>query len=134
MRDNAESDEEEKNYNAMLDSMKKSRGRRFFKINGGEKEYKMYEVVAEFVKYLRRKGMTFETTDDFIKKYSQENVCHVSVNRNEVRRPEKCFETDYDGETFYVTKEWGLGSTGRNFDGLQKGIKQDYPDFMIEEI
>ena len=134
MRDNAESDEEERNYNAMLDSMKKSRGRRFFKINGGEKEYKMYEVVAEFVKYLRRKGMTFEATDDFIKKNSKENVCHISVNRNEVRRPEKCFEADYDGETFYVTKEWGLGSTGRNFDGLQKGIKQDYPDFAIEEI
>lgn len=134
MRDNAESDEEERNYKAMLDSMKKSRGRRFFKINGGEKEYKMYEVVAEFVKYLRRKGMTFEATDDFIKKYSKENVCHISVNRNEVRRPEKCFEADYDGETFYVTKEWGLGSIGRNFDGLQKGIKQDYPDFMIEEI
>ena len=134
MRDNAESDEEERNYNAMLDSMKKSRGRRFFKINGGEKEYKMYEVVAEFVKYLRRKGMTFEATDDFIKKNSKENVCHISVNRNEVRRPEKCFEADYDGETFYVTKEGGLGSTGRNFDGLQKGIKQDYPDFAIEEI
>ena len=134
MRDNAESDEEEKNYNAMLDSMKKSRARRFFKINGDDKEYKMYEVVAEFVKHLRCKGKTFEEVDEIIKKYSNENVCHVSINKNEVRRPEKCFEAHHDGETFYVTKEWGLGSTGRNFDGLQKGVKQDYPDFVIEEI
>ena len=135
MRDNAESVDEENSYKAMLDSMKKSKVRRFFKINEGEKEYKMYEVVAEFVKYLRRdKGMSFEEAEEVIKKYSQEGTGHVSVNRNEVKRSEKSFETDFEGEPFYVTKEWGLGSTGRNFDGLQKGIKQDYPDFVIKEI
>ena len=135
MRDNAESDEEEKNYSTMLDSMKKSRARRFFKINGGEKVYKMYEVVAEFVKYLRReKGMTFEDTEEIIKKYTQEGTCHVSVNRNEVKRSEKSIESDFEGEPFYVTKEWGMGNTGKNFDGLLKGVRQDYPDFVVEEI
>lgn len=135
MRDNADSEEEEQNFKAMLDSMKKSKVRRFFKINGDEKEYKMYEVVAEFVKYLRRdKGMTFEDAEEVIKKYSKEGNCHVSVNRNEVKRSEKSFETDFAGEPFYVTKEWGLGTPGRNFDGLQKGIKQDFPDFVIKEL
>ena len=130
-RDDAESDEEANNYIAMLDSMKKSKARRFFRINGNEKEYKMYEVVAEFVKFLRGKDETFESIDEFIKKYSNENVCHISVNKDNVRRPEKCFESDYEGQPFYVTKEWGLGVQGRNFDGLLKGIKKEHPDFQV---
>ena len=130
-RDDAESDEEANNYIAMLDSMKKSKARRFFRINGREKEYKMYEVVAEFVKFLRGKEETFESIDEIIKKYSNENVCHISVNKDKVRRPEKCFESDYDGQPFFVTKEWGLGSSGRNFDGLLKGIQKEYPEFQV---
>ena len=134
MRDNAESEEEEKTFKEILSSIKKNkRVRRFFKINGNNAEYKMYEVVAEFVKHLRRKGKTIEFVDDIIKQYTKENNCHVSTNRSEVRRPEKCFEANFDGEPFYVTKEWGLGSEGRNFDGLQKGIRRHYPDFVIQE-
>ena len=94
----------------------------------------MFEVVAEFVKYLLQKGKSFEEVDNIIKDYTKENVCHVSSNRSEVRRAEKSFESDYNGIPFYVTKEWGLGSTGRNFDGLLKGIIQHYPDFLIQEI
>lgn len=134
MMNNAETEEEEKNYASMLSSITKKRPRRYFQINGSEKELKMFEVVAEFVKYLLQKGKNFEEVDNIIKDYTKENVCHVSSNRSEVRRAEKSFESNYNGVPFYVTKEWGLGSIGRNFDGLQKGIKQHYPDFVIQEI
>ena len=134
MMNNAETEEEEKNYASMLSSITKKRPRRYFQINGSEKELKMFEVVAEFVKYLLQKGKNFEEVDNIIKDYTKENVCHVSSNRSEVRRAEKSFESDYNGIPFYVTKEWGLGSTGRNFDGLLKGIIQHYPDFLIQEI
>lgn len=134
MMNNAETEEEEKNYASMLSSITKKRPRRYFQINGSEKELKMFEVVAEFVKYLLQKGKSFEEVDNIIKDYTKENVCHVSSIRSEVRRAEKSFESDYNGIPFYVTKEWGLGSTGRNFDGLLKGIIQHYPDFLIQEI
>lgn len=133
MRDNAESEEEANNFVAMLDSMKKSKARRFFRIKDSDKEYKMYEVVAEFVKYLRKKGLSFESIEETIKNYSKEGICHISANKEKVRRSEKCFVSDYEGQPFYVTKEWGRGLQGRNFDGLMAGINRDYPDFQILE-
>lgn len=136
MRDNAESEEEENNYTAMLDSMTKSKVRRFFRINGSEYEYMMYEVVAEFVKFLlKNKGETFESAEKILKQYTREyTACHVSTNKTDVKRSEKCFEAIYEGQPFYVTKEWGLGSSDRNFDGLLKGIQRDYSDFMIKKM
>lgn len=43
------------------------------------------------------------------------------------------YEAEFEGITFYVTKEWGRGLKGRNFDGLLSGIKKDYPAFDVQE-
>lgn len=135
LRDTAETTEEKDNYSSMLDSIKKSRYR-FFTINDSPKEYKMYEVVAEFVKYMLGKpnSETFETLEKIIKKYTKEKTGHVSTSKSNVKRPDTCFETSYKGTPFYVTKEWGKGKPGYNFDGFQTGVNQDYPDFMIQEV
>lgn len=134
MRDNADTEEEEKEYTTMLASMSKSRTRRFFSLNGSDKKYMMYEIVAEFVKFLRRGGLSFEQIEQKIRDYTKEpSQCHISTNRSEVKRGEKSFEAEFEGTTFYVTKEWGRGLKGRNFDGLLLGIKEDYPAFDIQE-
>ena len=49
---------------------------------------------------------------------------------NEVFRSEK---NQHENNGIYVTKEWGMGYTGRNFSGLLAGINRDYPDFQIAE-
>ncbi len=131
MRDNAESEEEEKNYSAMLDSIKRSHARRYFSING-DKEYKMYEVVAEFVKYLLARNQSIDQIEKIIADCTKESRTHVSLDKTKVFRSEKCYEAQYEGGVFYVTKEWGLGKPGKNFDGLQKGINQRYSDFVIQ--
>lgn len=135
MRDNAESEEEAQGYNEILTSIKKSKARRFFTINGGEKRYMMYEVVAEFVIHMLKKNKSFDAIDKIIQKYTKEFDCHISTTRENVkRRPEKSFEAEYNGEHFYVTKEWGMGTPGKNFDGLMTCINKEYPDFVIREV
>ena len=133
---NAESDEEKKNYEEMLKSIQnqKSHVRRFFKINGNG-NYKMYEVVVEFVRKLLNEKKGYKEIDNIIREYSKEpSVCHVSDIKRDVKNADKSFEANYNGDTFYVTKEWGMGSPGKNFDGLMKKINQSYPEFIIQEV
>lgn len=130
-----ETEEEEREYETMLVSMSKSRTRRVFSLNGSDKKYMMYEIVAEFVKFLRRSGLSFEQIEHKIRDYAKEpSQCHISTNKSEVKRGEKSFEAEFEGTTFYVTKEWGRGLKGRNFDGLLSGIKKEYPAFDVQEI
>ena len=135
--DNAESEEEEKIYGAMLNSIKnqKTHIHRFFKINGNG-NYKMYEVVAEFVKERLKEGETYADIDKTIGEFSKEKtVCHISKTKESVKKSERSFEANYNGETFYVTKEWGMGKSDKNFDGLMKKINQnDSYKFNIQEI
>jgi hypothetical protein len=136
-RDSADTEEEAENYKSMLDSMRKSKVHRFFTINDEDTKYKMYEVVAEFVKFLLNKGVNFDDIERIIKDYTKENTtCHISPERANVKRHEKCFESKSDnGQSFFVTKEWGKGSKGRNFDGFQEGIERDYKsEFRVKEI
>ncbi len=135
--DNAESEEEKNIYGAMLNSIKnqKTHIHRFFKINGNG-NYKMYEVVAEFVKERLKEGETYEEIDKTIGEFSKEKtVCHISKTKASVKKSERSFEANYNGETFYVTKEWGMGIPDKNFDGLMKKINQNYYNkFNIKEI
>ena len=134
--DKSTSDEEKQDYETMLESMatRKSR-RRAFSVNG-KGAYKMYEVVAEFTKYLLRNNFNFNQIEGLIKQYTNEhNRCHVSINQTMVYRHEKSYyETDYEGTKFYVTKEWGMGSTSGNFGSFLPNVNGIYPDFQIKEL
>lgn len=131
----SESEEEEKDYQNMLNTITKTtRGRRFFVINNGGVQYKMYEVVAEFVKYRLSKGISMADIENDIKSWTKENVCHVSYKKEEVRRGEKSYEANYQGTPFFVTKEWGINEKGRNFSGFMSAVNKKYPDFQIAMI
>lgn len=131
----SESEEEEKDYQNMLNTITKTtRGRRFFVINNGGVPYKMYEVVAEFVKYRLSKGISMADIENDIKSWTKENVCHVSYKKDEVRRGEKSYEANYQGTLFFVTKEWGINEKGRNFSGFMSAVNKKYPDFQIAMV
>lgn len=128
----SDSEEEENNYRAMLSNIAKTtKARRFFVINNGNIQYKMYEIVAKFVQFRLAAGDTMDTIDGDISIWTKENVCHVSFEKNKVRRSEKCFESRYEDSPFYVTKEWGLNDNGRNFSGFEKEVNKQYPNFQI---
>lgn len=138
MRDEAMSDEEKEQYQEMIEAISVRKGiRRFFKINGNGK-YKMYEVLAEFAKYLLTQGKNLNDIETLIKKYTQEpNRNHISSNKGEVFRFDKHYHEAQDTKgniLFYVTKEWGLGNNGKNFSGILTNINNNYSDFRIEEI
>ena len=136
MIDSAEDSDEEGEYKTMLESIKKSKVRRFFKINGDGK-FKMYEVIAEFVKFLREKNKDYDEIEDIIKDYSDERRQHIATTEEDVFRGKEKggFESSYNNETFYVTKEWGYDKNSRkNFSGILQGINKNYKDFKVEEI
>ena len=111
-----------------------SRPRRFFQLNRAGR-YKMYEIVAEFVKYRLGKKATINSIEQEIRDYTNEkSQTHVSQNRDEVKRGEKSSEFEFEGNKYYVTKEWGNSGSGTNFKRLMKGINDQYTDFIITEI
>lgn len=131
----SESEEEEKDYQDMLNTITKTtRGRRFFVINNGGVQYKMYEVVAEFVKYRLNNVASMDDIENDIKSWTKENVCHTSYKKDEVRRGEKSYEANYQGTPFFVTKEWGINEKGRNFSGFMDAVNKKYPDFQIAMV
>ena len=132
----SESEEEEKDYRNMLNTITKTtRGRRFFVINNGGVKYKMYEVVAEFVKYRLSKGISMADIENDIKSWTKENVCHVSYKKDEVRRGEKSDEANFQSSPFFVTKEWGINENGKNFSGFMTAVNKKYAtDFQIAMI
>lgn len=135
MLSSSESEEEEKDYQNMLNTMNKTtKGRRFFVINNGGAQYRMYEVVAEFVKFRLSKGASIDEIETDIKKWTKESVCHTSYKKDEVRRGEKSYEANYQGTPFFVTKEWGIIEKGRNFSGFMDAVNKKYPDFQITMI
>lgn len=140
MCDNAETEEDQKNYEQILSSAKKTRSNRnrFFTINGNG-EYRMYAAVAEFVKYQLKCKKTLADIEKEIKIYTNEpKRDHISDLAEGVFRYNKHKHEDvYDNKRFYVTKEWGYDSTKKsnsNFTGLLKQINSKYKDFQIEEI
>ena len=140
-RDNADSPEEADGYTAMLESMNNTRTarRRAFSING-EGSYKMYEVVAEFVKHLREKGISYDDIEKLIKNYTHEdNRCHISQDQTKVYRylykdKPHYYEAKHNEETFYVTKEWGLVSEKGNFGSFLPSVNEKYQEFQIKEL
>lgn len=140
MRDNAESEEEQKNYTSMLETIAKNKKvHRFFTINNSSQQYKMYEVVAEFVKFKLSQleprtsiEEKMKAIENEIAEYSKrKKPCNVSLNKDDVVRPEKCFTSEYNGIPFYVTREWGLTDNGKNFSGILQNIEKNYPSFRV---
>jgi hypothetical protein len=140
MRDNAESEEEQKNYTSMLETIAKNKKvHRFFTINNSSQQYKMYEVVAEFVKFKLSQleprtsiEEKMQAIENEIAEYSKrKKPCNVSLNKDDVVRPEKCFTSEYNGIPFYVTREWGLTDNGKNFSGILQNIEKNYPSFRV---
>ena len=134
INDDDTTEEEQKEYESICNSMDKSKkSRRFFSINGNNDSLKMYEVLAAFVRYKLRKGATVEEIENEIKTATREpGQNHVSAIQSEVKRGEKSYSFEFDGTKYYVTKEWGLGTEGKNFDGFMKHVNDSYPDFRIE--
>lgn len=140
MKANAESEEEETNYKSMLETIAKNKkGRRFFTINNSSQQYKMYEVIAEFVKFKLSHSEPIISIEETMRAIEKEiagcskryNPCNVSLIKADVVRPEKCFTSEYNGTPFYVTKEWGLTENGKNFSGVLQHIEKNYPSFRI---
>lgn len=141
MKNDATDEDDRSDFNSMLESMKdrKSR-RRAFSING-KGEYKMYQVVAEFTKYLLEQKNNINVIEGLLKKYTNEKSrCHISDDKTKVFRymykDREHFHTDsYNNKEFYVTKEWGYDSKGdSNFAGFLKQVNKNYSDFHIDEI
>lgn len=132
----SESEEEEKDYQNMLNTITKTtKRRRFFVINNGGVQYKMYEVVAEFVKFRLKNGASMVNIENDIKNWTKENVCHVSFVKDDVRRGENSYEANYQDTPFYVTKEWGINENGRNYSGFMAAVNKKYPtDFQISMV
>lgn len=140
MRDSAETEEDQHNFEQILSSAKKTKSNRnrFFTIRGVGM-YKMYAVVAEFVKYQLKCKKSLVDIEKEIKTYTNEpKRNHISDSVENVYRYDKHYHEDvYDNKRFYVTKEWGYDSTKKsnsNFTGLLKQINAKYEDFQIEEI
>ena len=133
MRDNADTEEEENSYKKILVQINK-KPRRFFRINNRAEKFRMYEVVAEFIKHELDAGKTLQEVETFIKNATREqSQTHVSTNRDVVKRGEKAFEFNHSGKTYYVTKEWG-NSEKCNFKNLMGVINKSSTSFRIEEI
>jgi len=113
---------------------------RFFSINGIGK-YRMYEVIARFVKFRNGKKATIPEIDSELRGFAnQKNRCVVSSvesGQDGVYRNDLHFHCDKfdDGSIFYVTKELGMGEEGKNFDGIFNSINKIYgTEFKIEQI
>ncbi len=136
MKDDTKDDDDKKDFDSMLKSMTDRKSRRAFSINR-EGSYKMYQVVAEFTKYLRKQSKSFEDIEKLIKDFTKEHKrVHVSENKEKVYRYGKHYHEDtYNDKKFYVTKEWGYDSVSdKNFAGLFNNVNENYPDFRIDEI
>ena len=109
--------------------------RRFFSINGDGK-YKMYQVVEKYARYLLGQEKNIDEIENLIKEYTQEpNRQHISEKKMTVYRYEKGeYENDEEGKSIYVTKEWGMDDSGKNFSGLLDGINNNCKGFQIAEI
>jgi len=141
MKNDATDEDDRSDFNSMLESMKdrKSR-RRAFSING-KGSYKMYQVVAEFTKYLLEKKKNINDIESLLKKYTNENSrCHISDDKTKVFRymykDREHFHTDsYNNKEFYVTKEWGYDNgSDKNFAGFLNQVNGSYTEFQIEEM
>ena len=132
LRDESDTEEEEKSFGNMLKQMS-SKKRRFYTINGNG-HYKMFEVVAQFVKYRLEQSDSLDEIEAFIKKKAKElSQVHVSKTKDAVKRGDKSYEFTHDSYSYYVTKEWG-GDVNGNFTNLRKAINDKYQDFQISEI
>lgn len=157
MLESSEYTEEEKQVisdtKVAMDKLNTIGKRRFYSINNGGK-HKMYEVVAEFVKYRLKQGDNLDSIEEFIKEAikTPSDRVYVSNNKKEVYRyqddkgKDHFHTAEYNGNEFYITKEWGgvtkeeLEKTGRknpqdgNFVRLLNEINKKYTEFQIEEI
>lgn len=133
INDEDATEEQKETYRQIKENAQNSRKmRRFFSINNGL-SLKMFQVVAEFVCYKLGKGVTIEDVESEIKECTKEiSVQHVSTDKSKVRRGENSYEFNFQGVTYYVTKEWGLvENSGRNFEGFMQHVNKTYPDFRI---
>ncbi len=141
VEDGDNTEERQKALDAVKEIAKQNKSsRRFFCINNTSgQRLRMYQVVAEFVCFKLRNGLTLDQIENEIKEYAKERgQTHVSTDRFEVVRGEKGYEFECRGTKYYVTKEWGLYENPekkeKSFGGFMKHVNATYPDFRIVQL